>query len=106
MKTEPRSTTATNVTLGPGVHLNLRFLCVTFGLNVRLNLSGKATTKSLCSLGTKLLLKILSEDTRTVTVRVIRGDEGVGAFPGVRGGSGGVFRNSAPSSSIDTRTQT
>ena len=44
------------------------------------------------------MLKILGEGTRTVTVRVIRGDEGVGAFPGVRGGSGeslGVLRDKA-----------
>ena len=71
---------------------------VTFGLNVRLNLSGKATTKSLCALCTKPLFKILSEGTWTVAVRVIRGDEGVGAFPSVRGGSGeslGVLRDIA-----------
>ena len=71
---------------------------VTFGLNIRLNLSGKATTKSLCALCTKPLLKILGEGTRTVAVRVIRGDEGVGDIPGVRGGSGEsleVLRNVA-----------
>ena len=71
---------------------------VMFGLNVRLDLSGKATTKSLCALCTKLSLKILGEGTRTVAVRVIRGDEGVGAIPGVRGGSGEsseVLRNIA-----------
>ena len=61
---------------------------VTFGLNVRLDLSGKATTKSLCALCTKPLLEILSQGTRTVTVWVIRGDEGVGDVPGVQGGSG------------------
>ena len=83
-----------------------RAISVTFGLNVRLDLSGKATTLSLCALCTKLLLKILGEGTRTVTVQVIRGDEGVGAFPGVRGGSGESFRSSAQYSSIDTRTQT
>ena len=59
-----------------------------FELNVLLDLSGKAMTKSLRTLGTKSLLKILSESTRTVAVRVIRGDEGVGDVPGVRGGSG------------------
>ena len=71
---------------------------VAFGMDARLDLSGKATTKSLCTLCTKLLLKILGEGTRTVAVRVIRGDEGVGAIPGVRGGSGeslGVLRNKA-----------
>ena len=63
-----------------------------FGLNVRLDLSGKATTKSLSSLCTELLFKILGECTGAVTIRVIRGDEGVGDIPGVRGGSGGVSR--------------
>ena len=66
-----------------------------FELNVRLDLSGKATTKSLRALCTKLMLKILGEGTWTVAVRVIRGDEGVGAVPGIRGGSGGVLRSSA-----------
>ena len=61
---------------------------VTFGLNVRLDLSGQATTKSLSALCAKSVLKILGESTRTVAVRVIRGDEGVGVIPGVRGGSG------------------
>ena len=61
---------------------------VTFGLNVRLDLSRKATTKLLRSLCTKLLLKILGEGTWAMAVWVIRGDEGVGAIPGVRGGSG------------------
>ena len=64
--------------------------CVTFGLNVRLDLSGKATTKSLSSLGTELLLKILGESTWVMAIWMIRGDEGVGDIPGVRGGSGGV----------------
>ena len=59
-----------------------------FGLNVRLDLSGQATTKSLGSLCTQLLLKILGESTRIMTVWVIRGDEGVGDIPGVLGGSG------------------
>ena len=63
---------------------------VTFGLNVRLDLSGKATTKSLSSLDTELLFKILGKSARAVTVRVIRGDEGVGDIPGVRGGFRGV----------------
>ena len=55
-------------------------------------------TKLSCALYTQLLLKILSESTRTVTVRVICGDKGVGAIPGVRGGSGeslGVLHNEA-----------
>ena len=78
--------------------MNLYLLCVTFGLNVRLDLSGKATTKSLCALRTEPLLEILGEGTWTVTVWVIRGDEGVGDVPGVRGGSGEpleVLRNRA-----------
>ena len=61
---------------------------VTFGLNVQLGLSGKATTKSLRALCTKPLFKVLGEGTRTVIVRVIRGDEGMGDFPGIQGGSG------------------
>ena len=71
---------------------------VTFGLNVQLDLSGEATTESLRTLGTKLLFKVLGEGAWTMAVRVIRGDEGVGAFPGVRGGSGessAVLRNVA-----------
>ena len=63
-------------------------MTVTFGLNVRLDLSGEATTKSLSPLCTELLLKVLGESTWTVAVWVIRGDEGVGDIPGVRGGSG------------------
>ena len=65
---------------------------VTFRLNVRLDLSGKATTKSLCMLCTKLLLKILGEGAQAMAIWVICGDEGVGDIPGVRGGSGGVSR--------------
>ena len=71
---------------------------VTFGLNVRLDLSREATTESLRTLSTKLLFEILGEGARTMTVWVIRGDEGAGAFPGVRGGSGEsseVLRNIA-----------
>ena len=63
-------------------------LVVTFKLNARLDLSGEATTKPLRSLCTKPLFEILSESTRTLAVRVIRGDGGVGVIPGVRGGSG------------------
>ena len=77
-----------------------------FGLNVRLDLSGKATTKSLGTLCAKLLFKILGESTWTVAVWVIRGGEGVGDIPGVRGDSGESLRSSAQYSSIDTRTQT
>ena len=63
--------------------------CVTSELNVLLDLSWKAATKSLSPLQTKPLLQVLSESTWTVAVRVIHGDEGVGDIPGVRGGSGG-----------------
>ena len=56
---------------------------VTFELNVQLDLSGEATTKSLSSLRTELVLQILSEHAWTVRIRVIRGDEGVGDIPGV-----------------------
>ena len=61
---------------------------VTFELNVWLNLSWKATTKSLGSLGAELMLQVLGESTRAMTIRVIHGDEGMGDIPGVRGGSG------------------
>ena len=76
-----------------------------FGLNVRLDLSRRAMTKSLCSLQTELLFKVLCKSTRTVTIRVICGDEGVGDIPGVQGGSGEPV-GSAQYSLIDTRTQT
>ena len=61
------------------------YIAVTFELNALLDLSRQATTKSLSSLWTELLLQVLSESTGTVAVRVIRGDEGVGDIPGVRG---------------------
>ena len=54
-------------------------------------MSGKATTKSPGLLNAELLLKILGEGTRTVTIWVIRGDEGVGDIPGVLGGFRGVL---------------
>ena len=73
---------------------------------MRLDLSGKATTKSLSPLCAELLLKVLCESTWTVAIRMIRGDEGVGDIPGVRGGFRGSLRDSAQYSSIDTRTQT
>ena len=78
-------------------HVHPSSMVVTFGLNVRLDLSRKATTKSLSSLSAELLLKILGESTWTVTIWVIRGDEGVGVIPGVQGGSGEslVLRNIA-----------
>ena len=63
-------------------------IVVTFGLNVRLDLSRKATTKSLGSLSAQLLFEVLGESTWTVAVWVIRGDGGVGDIPGVQGGSG------------------
>ena len=62
---------------------------VTFGLNVRLDLSWEATTKSLSPLQTELLLQVLGKSTGTVAIRVIHGDEGVGDIPGVQGVSGG-----------------
>ena len=37
----------------------------------------------------ELLLQVLSKSTWTMTVRVIRDDEGMGDIPGVRGGSRG-----------------
>ena len=61
---------------------------VTFKLNALLDLSWRAMTKSLSSLQTKSVLQVLGESTRTLSVRVIRGDEGVGDIPGIQGGSG------------------
>ena len=80
-------------------------MIVMFGLNVRLDLSREATTKSLRSLDAKLSLQVLCKSTRAMTIRMIRGDEGVGDIPGVRGVSG-ESAGSAQLSSIDTRTQT
>ena len=61
---------------------------VTFEWNVLLDLSCGAATKAFCSLVMEFLLQVLSESTWTVTVWVIRGDEGMGDFPGVRGVQG------------------
>ena len=38
----------------------------------------------------EFMLQVLSKSTRIVTIWVIRGDEGVGDIPGVRGVSGGA----------------
>ena len=70
---------------GEGTNRNRR---VTFELNVQLDLSGKATTKSLGPLRTKLMLKLLGKSTWAVAIWVIRNDRGVGDIPGIRGGSG------------------
>ena len=61
---------------------------VTFEWNVLLNLSGWAVTKMFSSLMMELLLQILSQSTRAMTVWMIRGDEGIGDIPGVRGVQG------------------
>ena len=45
-------------------------------------------TKSLSLLRTKSVLQVLGESTRTLSVRMIHGDEGVGDIPGIQGGSG------------------
>ena len=42
------------------------------------------------SLMMELLLQVLSESARALTVWVIRGDEGVGDIPGVQGVQGGL----------------
>ena len=76
-----------------------------FEWNVLLDLSGWAATKTLSSLMTELLLQILSQSTRAMTVWVIHGDEGVGDIPGILGVQG-VCRFCATIDSIDTRTQT
>ena len=80
------------------LHFHSTVLCVTFGLNVRLDLSGEAATKSLCMLGAELMFKVLGEGAWAMAVWMIRDDEGAGAFPGVLGGSGessGVLRKVA-----------
>ena len=59
-----------------------------FKWNVLLDLSDEAATKTFGSLKMELLLQIFSESTRALTVQVIRGDEGVGDIPGVRGVQG------------------
>ena len=78
---------------------------VTFEWNILLDLSWRAVTKTLGSLMTELLLQVLSQSTRAMTIWVIRGDEGMGDIPGVRGVQG-VCRFCATIGSIDTRTQT
>ena len=54
---------------------------VMFKLNVRLDLSRQAMTKSLCPLQTKLLLQVLGESTQTVAIWVICGVRGCGRYP-------------------------
>ena len=51
----------------------IKSVVVTFGLNVRLDLSRKATTKSLSSLGAQPGFEILGESAGTMAVRMIRG---------------------------------
>ena len=64
-------------------------LSVTFEWNVLLNLSGEAATKTFSPLVMELLLQVLSQSTRAMTIWVIHDDEGVGDIPGVRGVQGG-----------------
>ena len=61
---------------------------VMFELNVLLDLSWQAATKTFSLLMTELALQVLGQSTGAMTIRVICGDEGVGDIPGVRGGSG------------------
>ena len=68
-------------------------ISVTFEWNVLLDLSGGAATKTLCSLVMELVLQVLCESTGTMTIWVIRGGEGMGDIPGIRGG----FRGSVGS---------
>ena len=63
-----------------------------FMLDIQLGLSGEAATQMFSSLVTKPLLQVLSKSTRTVTVWVIRGDEGMGDIPGIRGVQGEVCK--------------
>ena len=53
----------------------------------------------------ELLLQVLYQSTRAVTVWVICGDGGVGDIPGIQGVQG-ESAGSAHCYSIDTRTQT
>ena len=74
-------------------HLRLESIqaySVTFEWNVLLELSGEAATKMLSSLSMELLLQVLGQSTRAMTVWMIRGDEGMGDIPGIRGVSGGL----------------
>ena len=61
-----------------------------FEWNVLLDLSRGAATKAFSSLVMKSLLQVLSESTGTMAIWMIRGDEGVGDIPGIRGDSGGL----------------
>ena len=54
-----------------------------FEWNVLLNLSGEAATKMFSSLMTELLLQVLGQSTRAMTVWMICDDEGVGDIPGI-----------------------
>ena len=44
----------------------------------------------LSSLNTELLLQVLGQRTGAVAIWMIRGDEGVGDIPGIRGVQGGL----------------
>ena len=72
---------------------------VMFEWNVQLDLSGEAATKMLGLLVTELLFEILCQSAWTMAIWVIRGCEGMGDIPGVRGGFRGVCRFHA----IETR---
>ena len=63
---------------------------VMFKWNVLLDLRGEAATKMLSSLNAELMLQVLCQSTRTVTVWMICGDEGVGDIPGVQGVRGSL----------------
>ena len=64
-------------------------LSVTFEWNVLLDLSREAATKTFSPLVMELLLQVLSQSTRAMTIWVIHDDEGVGDIPGIRGVQGG-----------------
>ena len=61
---------------------------VMFEMNALLDLRKRAVIKMFRLLVTELLLQVLGQSTRTVTVWMIRGDEGMGDIPGVRGVQG------------------
>ena len=63
--------------------LTFEWRAVMFEWNVLLNLSGEAATKMFSSLMTELLLQVLGQSTRAMTVWMICDDEGVGDIPGI-----------------------
>ena len=63
---------------------------VMFELNVLLDLSWRAATKTFSLLMMELALQVLGQSTGAMTIQVIRGDKGVGDIPGIRSVQGGL----------------